>query len=192
MFSTAAQLVTGDGGIVMNSGSLGMQHGASGPRLTESEQESAIRPLMRHFATEKMVQFGSPEVPLRMLVLSAVDCAYCAKLEPALASRNLRYAVIPSALFAENEPLVHRIYCAPDPGKAWLLSLSTGKKPASQDVSCGYDREHFWVLSGLLGGATPRLLFADGDLMRPSSDGPGIKRIQDKLIELERAGIAFE
>lgn len=191
-FETAANLVTADGEVLINVGTLGMTRGIGGPRLTESEQESIMRPLLPHFLPGKMLQFGPTSAPLRMIVLSAVDCGYCAKLEPALAQKNLRYAVIPGLLSNENADLVRRIYCAADPSTAWLQTLSRGKRPTGGSANCSYDREHFWVLSGLLGGSTPRLVFADGDLMRPAYDAAGIARIQTKLRELERAGVAFE
>lgn len=190
-YATAANLVTADGEVTMNVGTHGMTRGVDGPRLSEAEQKAVIRPLLPHFGTDMMLQFGPLAAPLRMVVLSAVDCAYCAKLEPALAAQNVRYAVIPGALFKENKAVVHRIYCAPDRSKAWLQSLGSGTAPASKNTSCEFDREHFWVLSGLLGGSTPRLVFADGDLMRPSVDAAGIARIQAKIKDLERAGIAF-
>ena len=187
----AATLVTADGKVLMNNGTLGMTYGTTGRHLSLSEEEQVIRPLLPYLGTDEMIQFGDRRKPLRMILLSGIDCPYCSLLEPLLRAKGIRYAVIPVALRHENETYVRRVYCAADRSNAWAHALASATAPPAPQTDCDFNEEHFWVLDGLLGGSTPRLLFADGELGRHASNEAGVTEVLKKINALERAGIAF-
>lgn len=184
----AAVLVTRDAGVVINAGSSGLHRGPDGPRLTHAETAAFLRPLLPYLDMRRLIHFGG-DGPLRMIVLSGIDCPYCKTLEAQLASTGVRYAVVPTAIMPENRPLARDAYCAADPARAWHDALLRGRRPP-RATACEFDARYYRILAGLLGASTPRILYADGELAHPLGDGR-IKDIKAKLASLSENGQEF-
>lgn len=182
----AAILSTAKGRITFNNGILGPRWGIDGPVLGGEEVKSLMKQWIPQLDVRGFIQKGG-KGPVHMVVLSAIDCPYCRTLEARLDAANVRYAIAPTALMNENWPIVRAIYCSPDPAGAWTRALQRGKRPLGE-AECNFDADHFRVVSALLGGSTPRILYADGELSRP----PGsLQTIKARLTSLEESGIQF-
>jgi thiol:disulfide interchange protein DsbC len=98
-----------------------------------------------------------------MHVFISVDCGYCRKLEPALEQLNnvtVHYHLLPGHSAGARGQAV-RVWCSPDPAKAWAAAARGGAVESTPCDSGALDRNY--ALAKSLGfDHTPTIVFADG------------------------------
>lgn len=108
------------------------------------------------------IDHGGPSV---MILTTAVDCKFCARLEGALRDAGISYyAVVGTLSFNPKwQARLRSAICSSNPQKAWLEMMADRIEPAP--ASCDWPEKLHSDVSYLLGDSgdsTPRAIFPDG------------------------------
>jgi thiol:disulfide interchange protein DsbC len=116
----------------------------------------------------------------RMLaVFSDPDCPYCKGLESELAKLNnvsiFTFLYPLEGLHPEAKGKAERVWCAPNPAKAWTELMSTGK--VAESPKCATPIERINQLANSLGiNGTPMMILQDGSLIPGAAPAAEIDR----------------
>lgn len=157
-----------------------------GPRpLSPAEQAAMQKEMLAALDTAQLIR-----VPYgdgggrRLLLLSALDCPVCKKLEAKLLQLqdrlNTTFYIAPLSLRAPDSAAgpkawgqVARLWCAPDRAQAWQTYWRDGSLPTASDSACAFNspqkaaRAYLGLHAALLSAGveikgTPTLLLEDG------------------------------
>ena len=158
-----AQFVTSDFRLIANQGIKGWVHLKDRSPLTLDERRD-ISQRMVDAVSGKLIPVGPESKKPEVILISAVDCPYCIKLESKLMAQNVAYLVVPGALDPANQAVAEAAWQSNDAGAAWAKVMA-GRGGVSQTLGKNlkrYPQTEFEDIRCMAGSGTPRAIFPDG------------------------------
>jgi len=180
-------LVDANNRISANNGTAGWHDARTGAPLPQKTIDALHASAVAHLPWQDAIRIGSNDKPVRVAVLSAVECIPCRKFEKDMKAAGIPYYVFPSSLFDENKTIVASIWCQPDRARAWTRAMGERVFPRSTPAQCQYPDREIEVLRAYFSYVTPTLIYADGTTFAYR----GMESLRERVTALERANAAF-
>ena len=166
---------------------MGWHDARTGAPLPQKTIDALHASAVMHLPWHDAILMGGKDKPVRIAVLSAVECIPCRKFEKDMKAAGIPYYVFPSSLFEENRTTVAAIWCQPDRARAWGQAMDDHVFPRSTPAQCQYPDREIRVLRAYFSYVTPTLIYADGT----TSAYRGMASLRERMTALERADAAF-
>lgn len=171
-----------------NNGTMGWHDARTGAPLPPETVDTLRANVLPHLPLRDAILLGDSSKPVRIAVLSAVECIPCRKFENELKAAGIPYYVFPTSLFEENRATVAAIWCQPDRTQAWAKAMGHHVFPRSTPSQCHYPDREIRVLRAFYSYVTPTLIYADGT----TSAYRGMAPLRERLVALEHSGKALQ
>lgn len=136
--------------------------------MPKAEADTIIRDALAKINTEKLIKLKYGNGRNKFIMFSALDCPYCKKLEANLerlkGSLDATIYLVPTSLqrSPREAEQVQRIWCSPDPARAWNEARFQQRLPASA-TDCGLSLLDSEALAMFANATkTPAVFAADG------------------------------
>ncbi|MBX3701293.1 MAG: thioredoxin fold domain-containing protein [Dokdonella sp.] len=184
----APMLVDADNRVSANNGVMGWHDARTGAPLPQNAIDALHASAVAHLPWHDAILMGGKDKPVRVAVLSAVECIPCRKFEKDMKAAGIPYYVFPSSLFEENRPIVASIWCQVDRARAWGQAMGDHVFPRSTPAGCQYPDREVRVLRAYFSYVTPTLIYADGT----TSAYRGMATLRERMTALERTNAMFD
>jgi hypothetical protein len=180
-------LVDADNHFTANNGVAGWHDARTGASLPQKAVGTLHANALPHLPLRDAILLGDSSKPVRIAVMSAIECIPCLAFEKDMKTAGIAYYVFPTSLFDENRATVAAIWCQADRAQAWTNAMGKHVFPRSTPPQCNYPDREIRVLRAFYSYLTPTLLYADGT----TSAYRGMEPLRERMATLERSGAAF-